>query len=93
MQEKLKNRKNPLKSLLNAGATFHIEIDKSDSGVRILISGVKRIKELNEKTISIRASGLSLKISGERLSLSLYEDKTVEISGKLEVIEFENTMN
>ena len=93
MQENLKMIKNPLKTLLNVGADFHIEIDKSDSGLRILTAGVKRIKELSEKSISLKAKGFTLKISGERLSLSLYEDKTVEIRGKLEVIEFENTKN
>ena len=93
MLEEIKKLKNPIKPLLAEGARFHVEIDKSDSGLRLLASGVKRIAELSDKSLSLKCSQYTIKIIGERLSLSLYEDKSLEISGKLEVIEFENSKN
>ena len=93
MLEKIKKLKTPIKTLLSEGADFHVEIDRKNDGVRILVSGVKRITELNEKALYLKCKPFTVKLLGERLSVSLYEDKSVEISGKLEVIEFENSKN
>ncbi len=93
MLQRIKKLKNPIKTLLAEGSGFHVEIDKSSNGLRLLSSGVKRIAELSDKSICLKCGAHSLKVKGQCLSLSLYEDKYVEISGKLEVIEFENSKN
>lgn len=93
MPERIKKVKKIVSSLLAEGSDFHAEIDKSGDGFRVLVSGVRRVTELSEKSLSLKCPHHSLKIKGDTLSLSLYEDKSVEISGKLEVIEFANTKN
>ncbi len=93
MLQRMKKITKPIKALLAEGSDFHVEIDKSSGGLRLLASGVKRIAELSDKSLSLKCSSYTVKIKGERLSMSLYEDKSVEISGKLEVIEFENSKN
>ena len=93
MLQRMKKIIKPIKEIGALSSDFHVEIDKSSGGLKLVVSGVKRISELSDKSLSLISSGVCLRIKGARISLSLYEDKTVEISGKLEVIEFENTKN
>ena len=93
MPERIKKNKNPVSALISESSPFHVEIDKSGKGVRLIVSGVKRITELSENCIFLKCQALSLKLSGDDLSLALYEDKSLEISGKVEVIELANTKN
>ena len=93
MLRELKKLKSPIRSLMSEGADFHVEIDKCALGLRATASGVKRISELSETSISLKTKGYTLVVGGKRLSLSIYENKTVEISGKIEVMKFENSQN
>ena len=93
MLQRMKKIFVPIKALQSLSSDFHVEMDKSSGGIRILVSGVKRISELSDKMLSLKCGGFRLKVKGEALSLALYEEKTIEISGKLEVIEFENSKN
>ena len=93
MPQEIKKHQKPIKMLLAQSSPFRIEIDKSADGFVILASGIKRISELSENEVALKFNKGKLAVKGAHLSLSLYEDKTVEISGKLEVIGFENTKN
>lgn len=93
MTKLTKKIKKPILGLLTESSLFHVEIDKSTSGVRLVASGVKRISELSESVVCLKCGHSGLRVLGSGLSLSLYEDKSVEISGKLEVIEFADSKN
>ena len=93
MPQEIKKIQKPISNLVSKASPFHIEIDKAGAGFLISASGIKRIAELTESKISLKFNKGTLGVSGANLSLSLYEDKTVEISGKLEVIEFGYTKN
>ncbi len=93
MPHEIKKLKKPVSKLLSQYSPFHVEIDKSDGAYLMSISGVKRISEFSDTHVALKHGKEILSIRGERLSIALYEDKTVEISGKLEVFEFGTTKN
>ncbi|MBQ7333464.1 MAG: YabP/YqfC family sporulation protein [Clostridia bacterium] len=91
MLERIKMLKKPISNLTAHTLPFHIEIDKSAGGYSVTASGVLRIVELSESIVSLKCRGGLLTVRGKLLSLSLYENKTVEISGKVEGFELGNT--
>ena len=91
MTKEVKKIINPIYSLALGTSPFHIEINKSAGGYSIISSGIKRIAELSENEIKLKCRDGEIKLKGQKLSLTVYENKTVEIIGKIEVIEFGNT--
>ena len=67
---------------------FHVEIDKSHDGYSVVTSGVSRVAELSEDVVKLKCRKGVLTVKGCNLTLSLYENKTVEISGKLKGVDF-----
>ena len=67
---------------------FHIDIDKAHRGLSLSCSGVKGISELSDVGILIKLSFAELKIVGKGLSISVFEDKCVEIIGKISEVCF-----
>ena len=80
------------KNLLSI-SSFHVEIDKTRTGYGVVSSGVIRIREVSENKISLKCKEGVVSVLGRRLSISLYENKTVEISGKIEEITLGNSKN
>lgn len=66
--------------------SFRIEADGRGKYMRVLMSGVVGICELSCENIKLLTRRESLKISGRRLSVSIFEGNTVEISGEVESI-------
>ena len=69
-------------------SAFHVEVDKSGEGYRVLVSDVRRVIEVSDFSIKLKCRVGSVFIRGKILSLSVYENKTVEVSGKIEALEF-----
>lgn len=93
MLQRMKKIFVPIKALQGLSSDFHVEMDRDTRGIKILVSGVKNISELSDNLVVLKCAGFRLSIKGEALSLSVYEEKTLEISGRLEVVEFENSKN
>ncbi len=68
-------------------SSFHIEADRALSGIVLSFGGVKSIEEYSETNIKLFCGFVRVYLRGTALSISFYENKTVEISGKVEVIE------
>ena len=66
--------------------SFRIEVDGRGKYMRVLMSGVVGICELSDESIKLLTRYESLKIIGRRLSVSVFEGNTVEISGEVESI-------
>ena len=49
----------------------------------VLLYGIISIKDFSGEEVLMRASGFFIKISGLGLTLSVYENKSVEIFGKI----------
>ena len=80
--------KNSLEFSKNIPTGYHIEADKTSGGISVCVSGVLSIPELNDKNVQLKVRRGKITIKGEELSVSIYENKIVEISGKVGGIEF-----
>ncbi len=69
---------------------FHIEIDRVQGGVAVLVSGVRAIRELTDTTALFRIRGGFLRVSGRAIAVTVYENKTVEVIGGVSGIEIKN---
>lgn len=67
---------------------FHIEADKILSTTSVSVNNVFSIVDFREDAAILKMRKGKIKISGEELSISVYENKIVEISGKVRDIEF-----
>lgn len=88
MIEQKKRNRTPHPPRTLTPAALAAEIRKSGRGAVIAISGVMNITELTDERISLSAHSGRVEIRGVSLSLSVFENRTVEISGKIEGVEF-----
>lgn len=70
-------------------APYHIEIMKSGKRVTAVVSGVMAVSDFSPAQVALVSHGGKIKFSGEGLSLSVFENKTVEITGRVENISLE----
>ena len=71
-------------------SAFHVEIDRVPGGVAVLLSGARAIRELTDTTALFRLKGGYMRVRGSNVSVTVYENKTVEVIGGVSCIEFEN---
>ena len=91
-----KDRKNgdlALRAALPQASPFHIEIDKCKGGVSLLASGVIKINAFSDENVHLSARGLDILAFGEGLCMTVYENKTVEIVGRIRKVEYEYSKN
>ena len=69
-------------------SSFRLESVKHRRGVSILISGVVSISEFSEEMIAVKSHGMKLLIRGKRLNMTVFENNSIEISGRVEDIAF-----
>ena len=86
-----KKSRKPEKPFLKAPdilSAFHLEADKCGLGLAIVIGGVKSVLEINESMAKLNCSVGSVLVRGSGIDVEIYENKTVEITGKVEALEF-----
>ena len=89
---KVKKREgNPLQSLRARILPFHIEMDACPEGVSLFAADVVKINESSECSVNLALRGMVLIISGEVLCMTVYENKAVEIVGRVRRVEYEYT--
>ena len=62
-------------------APFRVEIDRVGRTLSILIGGATAIEEFSDVCAAVKAGGYRVEISGNKLSLGVYEGGAVEIIG------------
>ncbi len=67
---------------------FHIEADRVGKGISVVINGVREILDFSEERIRITLKIGGICLEGRGLTLSLFENGTVEIYGKITLWEF-----
>lgn len=77
-----------LENLKRYQTGFHIEADRLMSGISVSVSSVSSIIDFTTESAVLKMKKGKIRISGECLTLTIYENKIVEISGKVGNIEF-----
>ena len=67
---------------------YHMELDAHLGGISAVVSGVIGIVEMSDDIIKVMTRMGSISISGSKLNISVFEYKTLQISGKIENISF-----
>ena len=64
-----------------------LEIKKTSSGAVLSVVGIMSVTELSGEAISLASHSGRLRVSGTDLVLSVFENRCVEISGKIEGVD------
>ena len=73
---------------LSKPPAFSLEASRAGRGISVALSGVIGISDYSETEIILKSHGGKIRISGQHLMLSIYEDNTAEIVGRIEEIGF-----
>ena len=69
-------------------SNFHVEIDKTARGISLSCSGVRGITEFSNTEIKLQLSEFSMLICGNKLLITVFEERSVEIIGKITEVKF-----
>ena len=67
-------------------SNFYMQATGTRFGGSLLFFGVDSIKEYFDTSVLISIKRESIKVEGEHLKIAIFEEKTLEISGKIEKI-------
>lgn len=67
---------------------FHMEADRISEGISVSVCGVFSILDFNTELAVLKLRHGKIKVRGIGLSIAVYENRTVEIFGKVEALEF-----
>lgn len=74
-------------------SSFHLEADRSRQGLSVVLSGIIGITDFSDSYIQLKGHGGRVGVYGKKLFISLYENGSVEIVGKVEEIVFKYGRN
>lgn len=66
----------------------HVEIDSFGGVTSVSVHGVKNIVDFGVEKAILRVKGCRVVIKGAGLSISVYENRIVELFGKISGVEF-----
>ena len=88
-----KKGKNALRCVSAASSSFHVEIDRIGRGMAMLVNGVVGVAEFSAQSVTLLTAGMKMIINGDAMCITVYENKSVEIVGKIGRIEYLNDKN
>ena len=72
---------------------FHMEVESGIFGMSVLIVAVRHIEEYSGEQIVLKMAGGRMNLKGQGLYLTVFENKTVEVRGKLSEVCFSYDRN
>lgn len=87
MTEKNKKSDSP-SSIAPSLSSFHLEANRSRRGLSLLVGGIIGISDFSDESVMLMSHSGRVTVLGRRLSICVYENNTVEISGRVEDINF-----
>ncbi len=72
---------------------FHMEVESGSLGMSVLIVAVRHIEEYSEEHIVLGIAGGHMDLKGQGLGLTVFENKTVEVCGRLSEVCFSYDRN
>ena len=88
MTEKANPRRSefmPIPALINK---FHLEAERTGTGIEILVSGIIGVKDFCDESVELLSHSGRVFIYGRRLSILVFENGTVQVSGRVESVRF-----
>lgn len=82
---KILNRK---KEISLPMSSFHLEADKYGKNTHIIVSGIVGIKDFSDTYVLLTSHGGKIQFEGKKLVINVLENKNIQVSGKIEVINF-----
>ena len=73
--------------------TFHLEADRVMGGISVILNGIISICSLSSEGIQLKSHRGKIQLCGKEMSVSIFENHTVEIVGRIEGIVFEYGKN
>lgn len=83
-----KKEKGKIVSYVKPSASFHLEADRCNRGVSLMLSGIIGVSEFSENIIHLQSHGGRIILNGSKLAMSVYDGGCVEVVGKLEGVQF-----
>ena len=93
MTEEEKTKIDNLKKSTKGLSAFHLEADRSCQGLSVVLSGIIGISDFSDSFIDLKGHGGRVSVHGKKLFISLYENGSVEIVGRVEEIVFKYGRN
>ena len=72
---------------------LHMELESGVMGMSLFACGVREIQEYSEAMLSMKIMGGCMHIKGQGLCLSIFENKTVEVHGRILEVSFSYDRN
>lgn len=76
-----------------AFSSFHMEADRTGRGMSLILCGIIGISDFSDSFIYLLSHGGRITVTGRGLFISVYENGTVEIVGRVEGISFKYGKN
>ncbi len=67
---------------------FYLSCERTAGGMSIIVGGIMSVTDFSEETVSLAGHTGRICVNGKRLSISVFENKNVEIKGRVEEIKF-----
>ena len=93
MLKKIKNLFSSIRHTMPSASRFHIEADRSRDGLRVLVGGVRSVLSYRDGEIVLKTVIGEVRIVGHAISISVYDDKTVSLSGMIEEVQLAYSKN
>lgn len=85
---KRKKQTKQMPEMLSALSSFHLEANRNGGGMSLVLSGIIGVSDFSDELITLLSHGGRILVYGSKLFISLYENNSVEIEGKVSGITF-----
>ena len=72
----------------NMRAGFYLSCERTAGGLSVIVGGIISVTDFSEETVKLAGHSGRVSVNGKRLSMSVFENKNVEIKGRVEEIKF-----
>ncbi len=84
----MKKKKDETAAPKKQAPRFHMEMEGGLGGISLLACGVRQIEEYSDEALTLKITGGRMHLKGLGLCLTVFENKTVEVRGRLLEVSF-----
>lgn len=93
MTDKKKKKVPSARTVASALSSFHMEADRTGRGMSLVLCGIIGISDFSDSFMHLLSHGGRITVTGAGLFISVYENGSVEIVGRVEGINFKYGKN